>query len=71
MFPQFLQQDTCIDLHAGLYLYIVKRGNNSLFLPDGQPVAIDQYQQVNIAIRAGIAPRFAAVENSLCIRSNT
>ena len=63
--------DTRIDLHAGLYLDIVKRSNDPFFLLNGQLIAVYQHQQVNIAIRASVAPCFAAIENGLRIRRDT
>ena len=68
--PHFLQQDTCVNLYAGLNLYVIKGGDNAVFLLDAEFVAIHQDQQVNVTVGTGIPSRFASTTcaNASCIR---
>ena len=59
--PHFLQQDTCVNLYAGLNLYVIKGGDNAVFLLDAEFVAIHQDQQVNVTVGTGIPSRLQFV----------
>ena len=70
IFPHILQQHTCIYLYAGLNLYIIKGGNDTLLLLDTEFVAFHQYQHVYITVRAGVSPSLTSIQDSLRIGSN-
>lgn len=67
--PSLFQQDTGIDLHPRLNLNIVEWSNDTVLFFNAERIAIDQDQQVNVAIRTGIASRFTSVEDSFSVRS--
>ena len=66
-FPLFATKDDRVNHDARVDFDVVERIGNGLFLFPRQLVFIDENQQVDIAIRTGIATCLAAIQNSSCV----